>query len=174
VSKTLKSSALNYGLISGISLTVLYVLLYVLKIELLASFAFGLLILLALLVVGFISTAKAKKINEGYLSFQEAFSAFIIPFIIGLAIPTIFIYILFNFIDTDSAEMLKEMGLEKAEEIMRRFGAPESEIEKAMIEAEKEDSYGLQKTALQYAGTVVFAALIGLIAALTMRKKKDV
>lgn len=169
----MKSSALNYGLIAGISLTVIYVLLYVLKIELLASFAFGLIILLALLVLGFVSTAKAKKINEGYLSFKEAFSAYIIPFIIGLAIPTIFLYLLFNFIDPESADMLKEMSLEKAEAMMRKFGARESDIETAMADAASQNSYSLSNMGMQYAGTVIFGSIIGLIAALTMKKKKE-
>ncbi len=173
MSKTLKSSALNYGIITGIAITVIYVLLYVVKIELLASFAFGLIILLALLVIGFVSTAKAKKINGGYLTFKEAFSAFIIPFIIGLAIPTIFLYLLFNFIDADAAEMLKEISLEKAEEMMRKFGAPESDIETALEEASSKNSYSLGNMGMQYAGTVIFGSVIGLIAALTMKKKKE-
>ncbi len=173
MSKSMKSSSLNYGLIAGISLTLIYVILYVIDASLLGSFSIGLLVLLGLIVLGFISTAKAKKINEGYLSFKEAFTAYFIPVAIGLLIPTLFLYVLFNFIDPETAEFLKEQGIEQAEAMMKRFGTPEADIQKALEDAAKEDQNSLGSTLTRYAFTLIFLSVIGLIAALTMKKKKE-
>lgn len=169
----MKSSSVNFGLITGVSLTVLYVILYVIDANLLNSFSLGLLILLALIVVGFISTAKAKKINGGFISFKEAFTAYFIPIAIGLLIPSLFLYVLFNFVDPETALYLKEQGLVQAREFMERFGAPEAEIEKALEDAANEDQNSLGSTLKRYAFTLVFLCVIGLIAALTMKKKKE-
>ncbi|ANH61313.1 DUF4199 domain-containing protein [Dokdonia donghaensis] len=170
---TIKSLAFKNGLFSGITIIILYVVAYVINVEILANFWFGLLIIIGLIILGFVTVAKAKSLQNGFISFKEAFSAYIVPVAIGLALPMIFLYLLFNFIDVEAAEMLKDISLEKTEEIMIRFGAPESEIEKAMEQAEAEDSYSLKNISLQYAFTVIFCAVIGLIAALSMKKKNQ-
>lgn len=169
----IKSIALKNGLIAGISIIVLYVICYVVNVELLTNFWLGLTIMIALIVLGFVTAAKSKSIQEGYISFRDAFSAYLIPIALGLLLPMVFLFVLFNFIDLEAAEMLKEIGLEKTEEIMRRFGAPESEIDKAMAQAELEDSYSIKNMSLQYAFTILFCGILGLIAAFTMRKKKE-
>jgi len=173
MNNTIKSIALKNGFIAGITIILLYVICYVINVELLTNFWFGLTIIIALIVLGFVTTAKCKGLQDGYISFREAFSAYLIPVAIGLLLPMIFLYVLFNFIDLEAAEMLKEIGLEKTEEIMRRFGAPESEIEKAMEQAALEDSYSIKNITLQYAFTVLFCGILGLIAALSMKKKKE-
>ena len=173
MSKTMKSSSINYGLIAGVILSLVYVILYVVDASLLNSFTIGLLILLGLIILGFISTAKAKKINEGYLTFKEAFTAYFIPIAIGLLIPTLLLFVLFNFVDPELAEILKQDGLEQLEAMMRRFGAPEADIEKALEDASNQNENSLVSTITRYAMIVTFLSVIGLIAALTMRNKKQ-
>jgi len=173
MNKSMKSSSLNYGLLTGASLTLLYVILYLVDTSLLSSFSLGLLILLGLIIIGFVSTAKAKSINEGYLTFKEAFTAYFIPVALGLLIPSLFLYVLFNFVDPETAEFLKQEGMVKAEELMRNFGAPEADIEKALEDAASENQNSLGSTLTRYAFTLIFLCVIGLIAALTMKNKKE-
>jgi len=169
----IKSIAFKNGLITGVSITFLYVIFYVVDVELLANFWVGLFVIIVLIIVGFITAAKIKASQEGFLSFKEGFTSFIVPIIIGLIIPLLFVYLLFNFIDTDAANMLKEIGLEKAEEMMKRFGAPESEIEKALVKAEADNPYSISNILLQYGSSIIFTAVIGLIGALTMKKNRE-
>jgi len=172
MSKTMKSSSINFGLITGVSLTVLYVILYVIDANLLNSFMLGLFILLALIVVGFVSAAKARSINEGFISFKEAFTAYFIPVAIGLLIPTLFLYVLFNFVDPETALYLKEEGLVQARELMEKFGTPEAEIEKALENAANEDQNSLGSTLKRYAFTLVFFGVMGFHPALALKKKE--
>lgn len=173
MNEIIKSIAFKNGLFAGLTIIVLYVLSYVINVELLANFWFGLILIIGLIVLGFITTAKCKSLQDGYISFKEAFSAYIVPIALGLALPMLFLYLLFNFIDVEAAQMLKDISLEKTEAIMRRFGAPESEIATAMAQAEEQDTYSIKNLSLQYAFTIIFCAVIGLIAALTMKKNKE-
>ncbi len=168
-----KSVGLKNGTTAGIVILVIYALLYVMDLEMLASFWIGLVIMVAFIVLGFVTVAKVKGLQGGFISFKEAFSAYIIPIAIGLLIPNLFLFVLFNFIDPEAAATLAEISLEKGVEMARSFGAPESEIDKMIEESGKENPYSLKNIFFGYAGVLLFTAVIGLIAALTMKNNKD-
>jgi len=169
-----KSSAINYGLYLGIGLALITVLCYAIKIELLVNFWLIFLILpILMIVVGIISTAKSKNIQNGFITFKEAFSSYFITVAIGTIISTLVSYIIFNFVDPESAIYLKQLAIEKTQNMMEGFNAPVEEIAKQVEAIENQDTTSIGAQLKQLAQSLIFFAVIGLIVALIMKRKPE-
>lgn len=169
--KSLKSVAINYGLYLSLILVSFTVIGYAINIELLVNFWLVMLILpLVVIIFGIISAAKSKSLLNGFISFKQAFSSYFITIAVAVLISTLVTFILFNYVDPEAALTLKEIVLEKSTALMEKFGAPASEIEKAMVEMEKQDTFAIGTQLKSLAQGFVFYSIIGLIVALIMKK----
>ncbi|WP_282121641.1 DUF4199 domain-containing protein [Algibacter mikhailovii] len=167
---SLKSIAINYGLYLGVLLALITVLAYAINIELLTNMWVGIAILVAIIVFGIISVAKAKQAQNGFASFKQAFTAYFITILIGLVISTFVSFLLFNVVDTEAAEVLKEKTIEKTVEMMEGFNSPTDKIDEAVTQIESQNQYSLGNIAKGLAGYLVFFSVIGLIVAAAMKK----
>ena len=95
--KTLKSTAMNYGIYLGITLVLVTVLAYAMDIELLTKWWLGIILFFVVLAFGIVSTIKAKELLNGFISFKQAFSSYFIAIAIGILISTAASVLLFNF-----------------------------------------------------------------------------
>jgi len=169
--KNVKSSTINYGLYLGVTLIAITAILYAVKLELLVNFWLMLVILPILIIAfGVVSTAKAKGLLGGFISFKNAFATYFITVLIGIVASTIVSYIIFNFIDPEAAVQLKELSIEKAITFMERMGAPVETIAESVKEMENQDSMSIGTQLKQLAQSIVFFSVIGLIVALIMKK----
>src|SRR5690606_5105229 len=101
-------------------------------IELFGSWWLGFVILAINLVIYCVLLSKTKKqLNNDY-SFKQAFTTFFIAMLIGATLSTVYNLVLFNFVDPAAKETIQEISVKSTVSMMERFGAPESEIEKAV------------------------------------------
>jgi len=168
--KSLKSIATNHGLYLGVLLALITVLAYAINIELLTSMWVGISILIAIIVFGIISVAKIKQAQNGFASFKQSFTAYFITVLIGLLISTFVSFLLFNVVDTDAAEVLKEKTIEKTVEMMEGFNAPTDKIDETIEQIESQNQYSFGNIAKGLAGYLVFFSVVGLIVAAVMKK----
>ncbi|WP_303316017.1 DUF4199 domain-containing protein [Flavivirga abyssicola] len=168
--KSLKSIASNYGLYLGAILALLTVIAYAVNLGLLTNMWYGIFILITIIVLGIMSVAKTKQLQNGYASFKEAFTSYFLTVLIGLVISTFISYILFNFIDTDAAEVLKEKTIEKTVQMLESFNTPSDAIAKSVEQIESQNQYSLGNIAKGLAGYLVLFSIIGLIVAAAMKK----
>ena len=170
----MKGNSINLGLYLGLILAAITVIGYAVYLELLVSVWFGISLFVLLIVFGTLSASRAKALNGGFLEFKEAFSAYFITVAVGLIISTIVSIVLFNFIDPDAAIELKEMTIDVAVNMMKSFGAPASEISKAVDEMEaNQNAFSLGTQAQSLAISLVIQAVIGLIVALIVKKAPE-
>lgn len=167
---SVKSNAINYGLYLGGLLALITVAIYAIDLNLMVNMWLGIGLLIVTIGFGIVSTAKLKSIQEGFLSFKEAFSSYFITVAIGILISTIISAILFNFIDPDAAEFIKEKTVEVTISMMEGFGAPAESIAEAVEKIEAQNQYGLVSILKQLAWGFLFQAIIGLIVAAIMKK----
>jgi len=167
----LKSSAINYGVYLGLSLGIISVLIYVINIEYAIAWWIGIILFLIALSFGIVSTAKSKDILNGFISFKQAFSSFFITIAIGVLISTGIGILIYGVIDTEAAAFLQEKGIENTLNMMERFGAPQSEIDKTLEAMSGENSFSVLNQLKAIAYQLVFYAVIGLIVAAFMKKK---
>ncbi|MEL0457139.1 DUF4199 domain-containing protein [Flavobacteriaceae bacterium SZ-1-7] len=168
--KSLKSIASNYGLYLGVLLALITVLTYAINIELLTNMWLGIFILLIIIVMGIISVAKTKQAQDGFASFKQSFTSYFITVLIGLLISTFVSFLLFNVVDTEAAEVLKEKTIEQTVQMMEGFNAPSEAIDEAVKKMETQNQYSLGNIAKGLAGYLVFFSIIGLIVAAAMKK----
>ncbi|AJR03476.1 DUF4199 domain-containing protein [Siansivirga zeaxanthinifaciens] len=170
--KSLKSIAINFGLYLGGLLALLTVVAYAVDLELLTNMWYGVFMLIAIIVLGIISVGKTKQAQDGYASFKEAFTAFFITVVLGLVISTFVSYILFNFIDTEAANVLKEKTIEKTVEMLKGFNTPSEVIAQSVEQIESQNQYSIGNILKGLAGYTVFFSIIGLIVAAALKKNK--
>ncbi|OBQ55455.1 DUF4199 domain-containing protein [Tamlana sp. s12] len=167
---SLKSIATNYGLYLGALLALITVLAYAIDLELLVNTWVGIFIMIAIIVFGIISVAKVKQAQNGFASFKQAFTAYFITVLIGLLISTLVSFLLFNFIDTDAADILKQKTIEKTVSMLEGFNTPVEAIDQAVTEIESQNQYSIGNIAKGLAGYLVVFSIIGLIVAAAMKK----
>jgi hypothetical protein len=168
--KSLKSIATNYGLYLGAFIAILTVIAYAVNLELLTNMWFGIFILIVIIATGIFSVVKVKQAQNGYASFKEAFSAFFITTILGLLIASVVSFLIFNVIDTEAAEVLKEKTIEKTVEMLKGFNTPNEVIAKSVEQMENQNQYSIVNILKSLAGQTIFFSIIGLIVAAAMKK----
>lgn len=159
------------GLIAGLVMCLITLFLYLGGVEMfLSGLAWlGYLVIIAIAVIGGL---RHRKLNGGYLSFAEALRTVFLIFALGFLLQTLFTYVLFNYIDVPFRDALTQAGMDKAEEMMKRLGASESQIEEARKNANDPNNNSLGRTLLSYAFLCIFFFIISLIIAAIIRKKK--
>lgn len=169
--KSLRSSAINYGLYIGLILAAFTIVAYVVNLELLTKWWLGVLLFLIILILGIVSTAKAKSLLNGFISFKQAFTAWFTTIVVGVLISTLVNILIFNFIDPSAAEIVKESTIQATISMMEGFGAPQSEIDKAIMTIQEQNQFAIGNLLKSLAWQFLFYAIVGLIVAALMKKK---
>ncbi|MBX2829170.1 MAG: DUF4199 domain-containing protein [Flavobacteriaceae bacterium] len=166
-----KKSATNYGLIFGAILAGITAILYAVSLETLTKWWLGFLIFFMALGMGIVSVAKSKSLLGGFISFKDAFTSYFITIAIGLLISVVVSIVIFNLVDPGAAEYLNEQIIEVTRDMMRSFGAPETEIDKALAEMEGKNNYAIGNLIQGFFIQLAFYSVFGLLIALIMKKK---
>ena len=169
--KSLKSIATNYGLYLGITLSILTILVYVFNLELFISPIYIMSIMIATITFGLITIFKIKQLFSGYINFKDAFKSYFIVAVIGLGISSLVTFVLFNFIDVEASEIIKEKTIEKFVEMLKSVNTSDQDISDSMKKIEKENLYSfsnvLQRLIINY---LLPITIIGLISAAFIKK----
>jgi len=168
--KSIKSSAINYGLYLGGALSLITIAIWFINLNLMANMWLGIFLLLAIIAFGVVSTAKSKSLNGGFLSFKEAFSSYFITVAIGIAISTVVSMILFNYVDPEAGKQIQQITIDATVNMMEGMGAPAETIAEQVEKIESQNQYSLINTAKSLAWGFLFQAIIGLIVAAIMKK----
>ncbi|RZS75918.1 DUF4199 domain-containing protein [Pseudobacter ginsenosidimutans] len=170
---TAKSNVgLTYGLIGGIAMIVYTLCLYLVGIQAFMNFGLAFLVYGIIIFIAVLAGLKQKKLQGGYLSFAEALKTVFLTFVLAFLLSTIFNFVLLNYIDPGFRDQMAQATMEKLEGIMRRLGAPDSDIEKAMEGAASADNYTFAKMLLGYGTMCILFCLISLVIAAIIKKNR--
>ena len=169
-----KSSAINYGLYLGGLMALTTILGYALYLDLLTKWWLGILLFIVIIVFGILSALKSKSIQNGVITFKEAFSSYFITVAIGIFISMVISILIFNFIDPDAAIALKEKTIDATIQMMRSFNAPEEAVAQTLeqMEAQK-NQFSIAPQLQSNAIFLVIQAVIGLIVALIVKRDTE-
>ncbi len=170
---SIKSSATNLGLYLGGALAAITVIGYAVYLELFTKWWFGILMMIGIIIVGVYSIAKSKGIQNGLISFKDAFGSYFLTVVIGILISTLVTYILFNIVDPEAAETLKQKTIEATVTMMEGFGSPAEVVAQTVDQMEKTDNYSPGNIAKGLAIQIAIFSVIGLIASLVMKKTEE-
>lgn len=161
---------LQYGLLSAVIGLVVYIGLYLGGIKLMTSpIAYASYLLPIIFAV--LGCVAAKKQNVGFLEFAQALKISFGIFVITTLATSLFSYVLLNFIDPEFKQAMQQVSLEMTEKMMKRFGASQDQIDKALDEASKKDNFSFSSVMLGFAFSCFISFLISLIIAVIVKKK---
>ena len=169
----IKKNGVTYGFILGLVSVVTTTLIYVIDIKLFMSGWIGGISMVINLVIGVMLVSKTKKMLNSTITFKEAFSVYFIAGVIGSTISALYNYVLFNFIDPQAKETLKEMTMKYTAEVMEKFGAQGEAVDKALAEMAKTDNYSLGNILMGLVFVYVVVAIFGLILAAIFKTKSN-
>lgn len=162
---------IQYGLMSAVVAVLFYIILYMGGVKFFMSpaayFAYVIPIVFAVL-----ACLAQKKENGGYLNFSEALKTSFGVFVITALFTSITSYVLMNYIDKSFAEAMQQATLEMTEKMMKRFGAPQDTIDKAVSDAANKNPFTLGKMFLGFAISCVLWFLFSLLISVIVRKNK--
>ena len=183
--KTNIKQGIQFGLILGIISGIATAYGYAINNKIYFNYWFlGILILLPILLA-IMAIVFSKKQNGGFISYKEAFAIFFITIFIGLLISTFVNILVFNVIDPDFQEVVKNVQIEGLEnqkdktiEKLYNSDTPESSIiqaeegfDKAIEKMRDDKPYEIGKQFKGFFYGVAIYAALGLIISLFFRKK---
>jgi hypothetical protein len=161
---------LQYGLFSAVAGILAYLLLYIGGTSIMTSpVAF----VTNLIPIAFavLACLAVRKKNGGFLEFSEALKTSFGIFVISGFAVTVFSYVLLNYIDPDFKIAMQQAAMELTEGMLKKFGASQDQIDKAMDEASKKDNFSISSVMLGFAFSCILWFLFSLIISLIVRKK---
>lgn len=167
-----KTNAIRFGLIVaaiGISYTLIA---YLVDLKLLVQVYSGILLWLITLILLIVAVSKTRSMQGGFISFKEAFSTFIVGYIVSALVSVSFNILLFTVIDPQAAEELHELIIESTVSMMERFGAPEDQIDTQIEQMEQSNQFTIGSQLKSILWSIVVYAVIGLIVAAIMKKDR--
>lgn len=170
--KSLKSIAVNYGTYLGGILALLTVIAYAVDLDLFTQIWFGLLILALIIALGTISVVKTKKATDGFISFKDAFTAYFITILIGIAISAVINIILFIVIDPDAAIDLQQRIIDSQVARLENFNMPADAIAEVVAKMEeKGNMYSVSNILQSLIWQIAGFSVVGLIVAAILKKR---
>ncbi len=168
--KSIKSSAINYGLYLGIAAALLTVIAYAADLTLLTKFWYGIIFWVLIIVLGIMSISSSKKILNGFISFKECLGSWVLTISIGLVISTLVSFIIFGVIDPDAAKQLQQLTIESSINTMEGFNMAPEAIAEAVERMEQQNNYSIGNMLLGTVISIVIFTIIGLIVSAFMKK----
>jgi len=161
----------KWGLILGGILAAYTIVLYSIDIALMVDTITSLIPMVIVIAIGFMVAKSYKETNGGFGSFGDIFKQLLITFAIGVAISLTVKFVLFNFIDTDAADQLMELSIEKASAMMEKMGIEMPE--EAMEAMEEKNPFTLSSIITSFATVTFGNILFGLMIAGITKKEEN-
>lgn len=168
----LKKPALKNGLIWATVNIVLFLLVYYVKPDLMASFGWGIVQFFIGLALAIYFCLDLRKKAGGYWTFKEALRSIFLMFFVQAAVVFFFTIIFAKFIEPAYVDRMKEISAGTTSRMMEKMGMDQEEIDEAIAQSEtaleqqfnpgfKEIVISLGTVAIMYfIGALIFAAIL--------------
>ena len=171
MNEIIKKNGINYGVIIGLFSVLVTASIYSINLKLFTSPWIGVSSLIIYIIIGVLLVISTKKQLNNIISFKEAFTVYFLAAVIGSVISTLFNIVLFNFIDPQAKETIKEQTIKYTVEMMEKFGAPASSVNETIQKLNETDNFSTGNLITGMAFSLVFAAILGLILAAIFKSK---
>jgi len=169
---TLFQHALKWGLIVGAISIALTCVAYAVDYSMLANWKFGIFIFVFLIGITIYAGMNYRNETGGFIAYGKAFQhAFILMAVSGL-VSTAFTILLYTVIDPELPAKLTDVAIENAEAMMKNFGMPEDQLDKAMEDTRKrtENQFSISGLGMGYGIGLIIYAVLSLITSIFVRK----
>lgn len=168
-------TTLKYGYIAG-GIAIALQLLYYLFIDQFSGIGkvLSTIVLVANFGIAMYALLNMKKRNEGFLTFREAFTSFMLVRIISITFGVAFTLLLYFVIDTDYRDGIAEKTINVQMEAIQQRGLEGEQLEIALEKLEKFSAANIMVHIWTFLGLVVFNSVIGMLIAAVTKKNRPV
>src|SRR5690606_16544931 len=101
-----KKTGLQIGSILAIILILFYLFVYISDYRYMTSVITGFILIFFCIIFGFTASYLTKKRLGGLITFKNAFIPYFLTVVIGVLVSTLFLYLLYGLIDTDTGNQI--------------------------------------------------------------------
>lgn len=161
----------NYGLISGLIISVITLVLYLGGLELFLS-PTAYITYLVVITMAVLAALKYRRSNEGFMEFREALKITFTVFALSFLIQTLFTYVLFNFIDVQFSEAYSQEALDRSEQFLRKMGMSDAKIDEEMDKQRNVNQFSILRMLTSYAVLCIVSFIFCLLISVIVKKSK--
>tara|TARA_B100002052_G_scaffold177491_1_gene161571 strand:- start:717 stop:1235 length:519 start_codon:yes stop_codon:yes gene_type:complete len=167
----LKKNSIDIGIKLGTILFIITAVIYVVDINYFSNF----LLMLAIFrgpVIGFgiYAIVNNKKLNNGLLTFKEAFTSYFLCIVIGYIMVNTGSILIFKFIDTEAAVIINENAMVAVKEMLKSFNTPSDIIAATMEEMQNNDAFSYRNIIIEFFNRLLMNAIFAVPLALIFKK----
>src|SRR5690625_1504531 len=174
ISKSIKNSAKNNGLLLGLFIVVVTVGAYALDWDIFLSPWFQFSKFIIVMVLGIRAVAQPRRLNPPKFTFRDGFSAFFITAALGLFIFIIANWVLFDLIDSDAGHYISETSIDMQEERLKELDRDEEEIKETVTDLRGSYQFGFLNQIRGYFINLVLYCIPAALVAVVFKKKKPI
>lgn len=167
MNEIVKKNAVKFGIISGVIALLTTSTMYAVDLNLFAKLWIGIVNIIIYTAIGIYAMIQTKKELNGVYSFKDAFTTYFVYAVIGITISVTFQIILFNLIDPEAKETLKEISINASVEMMQRFNTPTEIIKQEVAKLENTNQFApyeqLKGMLIAFMISAVFAVILAAI-----------
>lgn len=166
----IKSNAIKFGSWFGL-VNLAYVLYaYLIDKTIFTATAPGIVIFIAGIVFYIIAVGKVKQAQDGYATFREVFTTYIVAGVVATLIGTGFGILLFVVIDPEFASEVLDLIVEVTVERLENAGMSDEQMTPIIDRIVGSNPFSVGGQLKSAAFGIVFNAIVGLIVAAAMKK----
>jgi len=171
VNEVIKKNGVTYGLVTGVTLSLITAFMYAIDVKLFIAWWTTLLSFSIFIIVPVIALFKTKKELNGVFPFKEAFTTYFITATIGVLISVAFKIVLFNFIDPSVKATLLDLTIKYLISTSEKFGVSASSLNDTISNLKETDPYSIVEQLKGSIFNIFFCAILGLIMAAFFKSK---
>jgi hypothetical protein len=171
MNEIVKKNGVNFGLISGFISVLITTAVYATNLEFFTKWWLGLIMIGISLSLSIMLMLKTKKEVKEHFNFKNAFTTYFIYTLIAIVISVLFNIVLFNFIDVNAKETIKELTIRFSMEVMERFNTPKEVMQEALEKMENQDQFGITEQIKGLFISLSLSSIFGLILAAIFKTK---
>lgn len=165
---------LKFGIIIALVNIIITLFIYVVDVTMMVKWWFLLIIFVVNIILILYAGFEWRKLNGGFLPFKGAFSyIFSVLFVSGL-IGLLFNILLYQVIDPDLPNTLKDASIEEMVSFMERFNVPDADIDRQVeeIEVKTMEQYSISGMFFSFLYSLIVYAVVALIIGAIVKKSK--
>lgn len=171
MNEIIKKNGITFGVLNGIFSILITLYAYIFDLELFGSLWLLFFIIVFFLALNITLLVKTKKALNNNFSFKDAFTTYFICLVIGITISVFFNIILFNIIDTELGEKVKQVTMESSANFMKKFGASAEDIKVEIEKISKSDNFSILSQIKGFFTNIAVSSIFGLILAAIFKIK---
>ena len=169
-----KKTGLQLGCTLAIILILFYLFVYVADYTYMTSTITGFILIFFCVIFGFTASYLTKKRLGGLITFKDAFIPYFLTIVIGVLASTLFLYLLYGLIDTETGDKIHLAMIELTKQQAINFELSPEQAEQSLQMVQEANPYSIGQMLMSAGTRVLMLCVPGFLAALLFRNRSEI